>query len=685
MKSEDKITELKGIGEKSANLFHKLNIDTLDDLLHYFPRDYETFLPPVKAGSAKAGEVCTLRLKLREAPALRRVRGLTILTMRAQDDTGCVNLTFFNMPYLKNTLKSGSCYLFRAQLQERGNGRYMEQPRIYKEEEYRLLTEGIQPRYALTKGITNQGIVRAVRQALQLCVLPEDPLPEDIRIRYGLAGYREAFFQIHFPETQEKLIGARKRFAFDEFLTFILLLRRSREASESVRSHFPMIETADTARLMEKLPYRLTNAQLRAWEEIRQDLSGENCMNRLVQGDVGSGKTVVALLGLLMCVSNGYQGAMMAPTEVLARQHYDTFCAFTEQYGLPFRPVLLTGSMKAQEKRDAYARIASGEANLVLGTHAVIQEKVKFCRLALVITDEQHRFGVRQRQNLAEKGEAPHVLVMSATPIPRTLAIILYGDLHVSVIDELPGDRLPIKNCVVGTAYRSTAYKFIAAQVKEGRQAYVVCPMVEEGEMEGLENVTDYADKLRAALPPDVQVAHLHGKMRPAEKNRVMEAFAAKNIDVLVSTTVIEVGINVPNATVMMVENAERFGLAQLHQLRGRIGRGAYQGYCIFVSGMERPDIMERLQILNRSNDGFRIADEDLRLRGPGELFGVRQSGALSFQVGDIYQDADMLKCAVECADDILKEDSGLESEKYRALRNYFEKGARNMVDFRNL
>lgn len=685
MRLEDKITELKGIGEKSANLFHKLNIDTLDDLLHWFPRDYETFPPPVKAGEARAGEVCTLRLTVGEPPAVRRVRGLTILTLRAQDDTGTVYLTFFNMPYLRNTLKSGSRYLFRAQMQERGSGRYMEQPRIYKEEEYRVLMQGIQPRYALTKGITNQGMARAVRQALQLCALPQEPLPEEIRLRYGLMGYREAFFNIHFPETRETLALARKRFAFDEFLNFILLLRRSRERTERESNHFPMIETADTARLTEMLPYRLTEAQQRAWEEIRLDLSGSCCMNRLVQGDVGSGKTVVAMLALLMCVSNGYQGAMMAPTEVLAKQHYDTFRTFTEKYGLPFRPALLTGSMKTQEKKEAYERIASGEANLVLGTHAVIQEKVRFQNLALVITDEQHRFGVRQRQSLAEKGRVPHVLVMSATPIPRTLAIILYGDLHVSVIDQLPGDRLPIKNCVVGTAYRPTAYKFIAAQVKAGRQAYVVCPMVEEGEMEGLENVTDYAQKLRAALPADVQVAHLHGKMRPAEKNRVMEAFAAKDIDVLVSTTVIEVGINVPNATVMMVENAERFGLAQLHQLRGRIGRGAYQGYCIFVSGVERPEVMKRLQILNETGDGFRIADEDLRLRGPGELFGVRQSGALSFHVGDIYQDADMLKSAGECAECILQEDGGLESEKYRLLRNYFEQGARNMVDFRNI
>ena len=409
-------------------------------------------------------------------------------------------------------------------------------------------------------------------------------------------------------------------------------------------------------------------------------------MNRLIQGDVGSGKTILAVLALLMCAANGYQGAMMAPTEVLAVQHFETISGYVEKYGIAFRPVLLTGSMTAKEKREAYAKIASGEANLIIGTHALIQEKVEYSSLALVVTDEQHRFGVRQRETLAAKGKEPHVLVMSATPIPRTLAIILYGDLKVSVVDELPANRLPIKNCVVGTSYRPKAYEFIAREVAAGRQAYVICPMVEEGESEDLENVVDYTEKLRAALPPSVQVAYLHGKMRPADKNRIMEEFANKEIDVLVSTTVIEVGINVPNATVMMVENAERFGLAQLHQLRGRVGRGEFQSYCIFISTSEAKETMERLQILNHSNDGFHIASEDLKLRGPGDIFGIRQSGEFSFVLGDIYTDASLLKEASEAVDTLLCSDPELSSEDTLPLRQYFEEHrSANMVDFRTI
>ena len=398
-------------------------------------------------------------------------------------------------------------------------------------------------------------------------------------------------------------------------------------------------------------------------------MTGEHVMSRLVQGDVGSGKTVVAIWALLLAVSNGYQGAMMAPTEVLARQHFETISDMTKQYGLPFKPVLLTGSMTAAAKRQVYEALRTGEANLVLGTHAIIQDKVAFANLALVITDEQHRFGVRQREILKEKGTHPHVLVMSATPIPRTLAIIMYGDLHISVIDELPGGRMPIKNCVVGTSYRPKAYAFIAKEVAAGRQVYCICPMVEEGELEDVENVADYTEKLRAALPSAVRVTALHGKMRPADKNRIMEAFGAGEIDVLVSTTVIEVGINVPNATVMMVENAERFGLSQLHQLRGRVGRGSYQSYCIFVNTNEKKESQERLSVLNRSNDGFFIAEEDLRLRGPGDLFGIRQSGEFAFRIGDIYSDAAVLKQAGECAEkysDIKWK--GSEADKYYSV-----------------
>ena len=449
-------------------------------------------------------------------------------------------------------------------------------------------------------------------------------------------------------------------------------------------NEYPMAEMVQTEKLLRDLPYSLTGAQKRVWEEIKEDLQGKTVMNRLIQGDVGSGKTILTFLSLLMCVSNGYQGAMMAPTEVLATQHYETMLELTKQYELPFVPVLLTGSMTAKEKRQAYEAIQCGTANVIIGTHALIQEKVEYQKLALVVTDEQHRFGVRQRETLAGKGENVHVMVMSATPIPRTLAIILYGDLDISIVDELPANRLPIKNCVVGTEYREKAYRFITKEVGAGRQVYVICPMVEEGELEGVENVTSYTEKLKSVLPQEIRVACLHGKMRPSDKNRIMEEYAAHNIDVLVSTTVIEVGINVPNATVMMIENAERFGLAQLHQLRGRVGRGQYQSYCIFINGSDKKQAFDRLEILNHSNDGFYIAGEDLKMRGPGDLFGIRQSGLMDFKIGDIYQDADVLKKAGECVDRLLALDEELALPEHEALGRYME-NALNSVDFRTL
>lgn len=445
-----------------------------------------------------------------------------------------------------------------------------------------------------------------------------------------------------------------------------------------------MEKVPDTDRLLDSLPYRLTGAQQRVWSEIEADLQKENAMNRLVQGDVGSGKTILAFLALLMCAANGRQGCLMAPTEVLARQHYEALLQMSGEYDLCIRPVLLTGSQTAKEKREIYARIADGDANVIIGTHALIQEKVIYRQLSLVITDEQHRFGVRQRELLADKGKGTHVLVMSATPIPRTLAIVVYGDLHVSVLDEMPAGRKPIKNCVVNTSYRQTAYSFIRKQAEEGHQVYVICPMVEEGEMDGLENVMDYTDKLKAVLPDSIRVAALHGKMKPAEKNNIMEAFSNKEIDVLVSTTVIEVGINVPNATVMMVENAERFGLAQLHQLRGRVGRGDSQSYCIFISGNDNEQTMKRLNILNTSNDGFHIANEDLKLRGPGDLFGIRQSGLLDFKVGDIYQDSDLLLIASSLAERIAVQDPDEKLEQYSLLYERMKQDG-NSIDFKTI
>ncbi len=707
------IRTLKGVGEKTAALFEKLHVYTSEELVSYYPRDYEQFSVPVPLDQAPVEEVTAVEGRLAGNVATRHVRGLSLTTFDVSCEGGSLHMTYFNMPYLKNSLKRGQPYIFRGCLHRRKDRYVMEQARIYKPEEYGKLTNCMQPRYATTKGLTNNAITKAVKQAIGLVDLSEDPLPERIRAAEGFPSFRESVEQMHFPTGRESLLAARRRLVFDEFFRFILTLRRMRESNERMKSARPMIEVAQTERLIEALPYRLTKAQQKVWAEIRADLTSEYAMNRLVQGDVGSGKTILAFLSLIMCAANGFQGAMMAPTEVLARQHYESLQKLNKEHSLQLHPVILTGSVTAKDRREIYAKIESGEADIVIGTHALIQEKVAYKSLSLVITDEQHRFGVRQRETLAEKGgirpevestvsepgdttvgardvspqkeSAVHVLVMSATPIPRTLAIILYGDLQISVLDELPADRLPIKNCVVNTSYRNTAYKFIEKEVAQGRQVYVICPMVEEGEEQELEDVASYAKKLRSAVSSSVRIETLHGRMRPAEKARIMEAFEAHHIDVLVSTTVIEVGINVPNATVMLVENAERFGLAQLHQLRGRVGRGDKQSYCIFISKSERPETMERLKILNESNDGFYIAGKDLALRGPGDLFGIRQSGDLQFTLGDIYRDAAVLQSASEWADRVLAEDAALSGEEYAALKRSLTLQGTNEVDFRSI
>ena len=681
MNLDTDIREIKGIGEKSALSFAKLQIYTIGDLLRFFPRGYETFEAPVALKDGIDGAVQAFKCRILHAASVKKVRNLTILNFQAADETGKLELTFFNMPFLKNTLKPGETYIFRGALREKR----LEQPHFYKEEEYRKLLQNIQPAYPLTKGLTNNAVKKAVMQALSFYAFPEDHLPLWIRERYKLMGYEEALHQIHFPDSMERLIMARRRLVFEEFFLFVLLVRRNKKQLTTETSPYRMIETADVMRLVQALPYRLTKGQELVLEEITRDMTSGSVMSRLIQGDVGSGKTILAILALLLCVSNGYQGALMAPTEVLAQQHYENIKELTEKYHLPFQTVLLTGSVRAKEKKEIYEAITEGSVNLVIGTHAVLQEKVEFKRLALVITDEQHRFGVRQRETLAIKGEMPHILVMSATPIPRSLALILYGDLNISVIKELPANRLPIKNCVVGVKYRPTAYRFIEKEVEASHQVYIICPMVEEGNAEGLENVLDYTEKLKGILPSHIQVACLHGKMKPAVKQKIMEDFYEHNIDVLVSTTVIEVGINVPNATVMMIENAERFGLAQLHQLRGRVGRGDAQSYCIFISSNENKETMKRLEILNKSNDGFFIAGEDLRLRGPGDLFGIRQSGDMEFQLADIYQDSDILKEVSECVDAVYEGRGDLTEEMLPYFVQNLETVMGNHIDFQTI
>ena len=682
----ENITGLKGIGDKTAKLFNKCGIYTCGDLLTYYPRGYDKYEAPVRACDLKEGVINSCSLTIIGNVVRRHVRNLSIVAFEAADNTGRVKITFFNAPYLASSIKSGTTYIFRGIVHKKGNFFSMDHPKMIKPEEYASLIGRLLPRYPLTKGLSNNTVIKAVEQAFKNIGRLEDSVPESILQRLDLMSFAEAARGIHFPKDDEYLERSRRRLAYDEFLSFLLRLKLLKLGSENVENTAVMMEVADVKRLLEKLPYSLTKAQIDAWNDIMSDLSGKSVMNRLVQGDVGSGKTILAMMALLTAAANGYQGALMAPTEVLAAQHFEGFKEMIDKYGLVnLKPVLLTGALSAKDKKEAQRQIAEGEVNCIIGTNALIQEKVNYKNLALVVTDEQHRFGVRQREALAGKGMNTHVLAMSATPIPRTLAIILYGDLHISVINEMPQGRLPIKNCVVGTNYRPTAYKFIKDQVEAGRQAYVICPMVEEGELDGVENVTDYAKKLQAALPDTVRVEVLHGRMKPAVKDRIMEAFARRDIDVLVSTTVIEVGINVPNATVMMIENSERFGLSQLHQLRGRVGRGEHQSYCIFINSSDSEEAASRLDIMNKSNDGFKIAEEDLRQRGPGDLFGVRQSGEMIFRIGDIYHDSDLIKAAAGDADRILSDDPDLSSPQYNVLRNLLSTKSANFVDFTTL
>ena len=680
MNDKTPLRELKGVGDKTEKLFQKVGIYDTDDLLHYYPRNYDEYETPVDIAELKEGTVQAVSAAVCSGVYVNSVRGRQIISVNIADQSGKFPVVWFNLPYLKKTLRKGSWFVFRGRIVRKQGKLEMEHPEIFTPSAYEEILHNLQPIYGLTAGLSNKTVVKMVTQLLEDLPMQSEYLPEELRERYGLADVNYALKTIHFPKNKEELLVSRKRLVFDEFLLFILSVRRMKEKAEETPNCFPVKETWLTEEVIERLPYSLTNAQLNAWHEIERDLAGRTMMSRLVQGDVGSGKTILAFLAMFLVADNGYQAALMAPTEVLARQHYEGFLKLMEEQGLSFPTILLTGSDTAKEKRIAYERIASGEASIIIGTHALIQEKVEYANLALVITDEQHRFGVKQREALTTRGNPPNVLVMSATPIPRTLAIILYGDLDISVIDELPAKRLPIKNCVVNTSYRPKAYSFIEKQVREGRQAYVICPMVEESEEMEAENVLDYTQKLKENLPSDIRIEYLHGKMKPKEKNRVMESFAAGEIQVLVSTTVVEVGVNVPNATVMMVENAERFGLAQLHQLRGRVGRGEYQSYCIFIQG-NQDQISKRLEILNKSNDGFYIAGEDLKLRGPGDLFGIRQSGDMEFRIGDIYNDSTILKEASEAAEEILSLDPELDLEQHRFLRERMENYGQNETE----
>lgn len=674
------IKEVKGIGEKTASILNRLSIYTAEDLIHLYPRDYDVYERPVfvkDITTENEGRMIAVDGVIASGVQLYRAGHFSVVSVIVRDmDGNGIKVNWFNMPYLKAKLIRGQRYVFRGYLSAKNGQRVIEQPRMWKPADFSEQIGVYHPKYPLTKGITNAQMTKYVRSALDLCQdeLSEDPLPRWLRREKELAEYNFAIRAIHFPSSREEYEQAHRRLIFEEFFLFALAVARLRD-SKAERTNTHVIPHSDwEKKLLESLPYELTEAQKKACDEISGDMAGKTLMNRLLQGDVGSGKTIVAAIAAVNAAAAGYQAAIMTPTEVLARQENSTISSLLTTAGIPVRTELLTGSLTPKNKRNVQEEIASGEIQIVCGTQALIQDKVEFKNLGLVVTDEQHRFGVGQRTTLSGKGGDPHVLVMSATPIPRTLALILYGDLDISVIDQLPAGRKRIKNAIVGREDRPKIVRFLIRKIREGRQAYVICPMVEANPEIDAENVTDYSRELQKKLGPDVRVGMLNGRMKPDEKNSVMEDFSAGKIDVLVSTTVVEVGVNVPNATVMVIEDANRFGLAQLHQLRGRVGRGQEQSYCVFVTNDKSPAAEKRLAVLAHTDDGFKIAEEDLKLRGPGEFFGERQSGEFAFTAGDIYSDSDILKEAAEAVQEVRRKDPDLSKEEDAPLRRRLTK-----------
>ena len=653
------IRSIKGIGEQRAKALNKLGITTLRDLISWFPRKYDDRRQARRIADLVPGESACVAAMIAAEPKVSHIRkGMDLVKVRAVDESGVLDITFFNQTWLKNQLIQGETYIFYGKAEGNLLRKTMASP-IVEREGRGEFTGRIVPIYPLTAGVSQLILSRSIRQGLDACadILP-DVLPDEVRQDHHLCRIGYAYENIHFPEDETALDLARRRLAFEELFFFTIGLQRLRNRRETVQ-----VEPCGAVKMetfYKALPFTLTEAQRRCVEEALTDMRSGQPMNRLCQGDVGSGKTMVAAACVYFCVKNGRQAALMAPTEILAQQHYNGLAPLLENLGI--RCALLTGSTKAAVKRSIASQLASGEIDFAIGTHALITEGVEYADLGLVVTDEQHRFGVAQRAALAAKGQHPHTLVMSATPIPRTLALILYGDLDVSVIDQLPPGRQPIETYAVPGSYHPRVYNFIRKLVGEGRQAYVVCPMVEENEEQPDERkaVTEYAKKLQDEVFPDLKVAFVHGKMKPKEKDAVMTAFANHETDILVSTTVIEVGVDVPNAAVMVIENAERFGLSQLHQLRGRVGRGKHQSYCILISDNQNEETKQRLKVMTKTGDGFKIAEEDLRLRGPGDFFGERQHGLPGLKIADIGCDTQLLKEAQQAAEDLLERDPEL-------------------------
>ncbi len=683
MSLQESIANIKGVGKQKTALLKRINIESLEDAITYYPRDYETNTSICSISDIVLDQVNIIEGSICNTTRSFFKKGLTITQTRIEDTTGKLYVVWYRQPYLDKKLKVGQSFILKGKVTKKYNRIQMVSPQIFNPEQYDKTYEGFIPIYALTKEIKQIQLKNVIKSALNMTHNQlKEFLPKNIRKKYQLAEYNFAIQQIHYPNNIEALDWAKKRLVFDEFLLYGLGLQWIKKQRVIVENSYTVKCDTSINPLIEQLPFTLTKAQQKVWKEIKQDLVSHKTMHRLVQGDVGSGKTIIAAMAIYYVIKNRYQAAMMAPTEVLAKQHYQSLKAYLEP--LDSRIVLLVGSLTQKEKKAVYEKINQHEVDVVIGTHALIQEKVHFKKLALVITDEQHRFGVNQREKLTGKGVYPHVLVMSATPIPRTLALIVYGDMDVSIIDKRPPGRQEIKTYAVNTSYRSRIYQFLEKEIDNGRQAYIICPMVDESEKLELESVIDYTEKLKNALNPDRSIQYLHGKMATKEKTAIMENFKDGEIEILVSTTVIEVGIDVPNATVIMIENADRFGLAQLHQLRGRVGRGAYQSYCILISDSKSELTKKRMEVMVRSTDGFVISEYDLKLRGPGDFFGMKQHGLPEFKLANIFEDIAMLKETHLLAKSILKEDPSLSSEKYKylnqKLQDFFKKNIESLA-----
>ena len=662
------VSALKGIGEQRERKLQKLGISTIEDLLTHYPREYKDRSEIVIIADLPIDEPSTFLAQIKEEGQNSRHGRLVYTRMKVYDETGSVGVLWYNQPYMKNSLKIGEWYLFSGKLQKKYGRTEIISPEVERIGE-NFAGGRIIPVYPASEGISQKMLRNLMEDALsQMNGGMREELPLWLRKEYKLAERNFAIENIHFPKTEQGFYDARRRLVFEELFVLQTALFQLKNTLED-SGEGNILKKKKALQEGEKLlPFALTGAQKRVLKEVEKDMTSGKIMNRLVQGDVGSGKTAVAIITSYWAIQNGYQAAIMAPTEVLANQHFESFQKIFEPAGI--KVVLLTGSLKAKEKREALEMVKNGEAQMIVGTHAVIQKGVEYQNLGLAITDEQHRFGVRQRSILAEKGENVHTLVMTATPIPRTLALILYGDLDISIIDELPPGRQKIDTSAVDSRYHQRIYTFIQKHVKEGRQAYVICPMIEESEKLEVQNVLDYTEELVRELP-ECRVSCVHGKMKAKEKQEIMDDFAAGKIDVLVSTTVIEVGINVPNATIMLIENAERFGLAQLHQLRGRVGRGSEKSYCILVSDTKTKVAKERMKTMTESEDGFVISEKDLKLRGPGEFFGIRQHGLPELKIADLYKDMAILKEAQSAAGELLQKDRFLEAEEHQLLKEH--------------